>query len=277
MIRTKVTALLIASALLVTVYPVAVKNLNKDSVVRADQVATPDADQATIDTLCNYYDSASAFLSMHADELPEGVRICLDQTRSAAYNALKTGTGIADAASNLRIQLRIAESTLAGAPVDTNKAPDLIIGTSGYNLSHNMNSRASGMVAAVYATNRHLPYTMMRTAVLNSFVERAYFEIYGKTVDIPTRDYYATALANGTMDAEDVITAMFGTPSFASRNLTNEQYVKVLYQAVLDRDSDPAGLNNWVNALNNGMSRTDVMNSFLAADGFTNLCSIYGL
>src|ERR1700730_9598376 len=44
--------------------------------------------------------------------------------------------------------------------------------------------------------------------------------------------------------------------------VTNLQLVTELYIAYFDRAPDPAGLNAWLNALNNGASITQVANAF---------------
>ncbi|RST56309.1 DUF4214 domain-containing protein [Variovorax sp. MHTC-1] len=45
-------------------------------------------------------------------------------------------------------------------------------------------------------------------------------------------------------------------------SLNNEQFVTLLYNNVLNRAPDAGGLSNWVNALNHGMSRADVVVGF---------------
>jgi hypothetical protein len=43
---------------------------------------------------------------------------------------------------------------------------------------------------------------------------------------------------------------------------TNEEFVKFLYQALFNRKSESSGLDNWLTAMNAGMTKTEVLNSF---------------
>lgn len=50
--------------------------------------------------------------------------------------------------------------------------------------------------------------------------------------------------------------------------MPNEQFLNYLYDAIFHRMADTGGLNNWVNELNSGMARGDVINSFINSPEF---------
>jgi hypothetical protein len=59
-----------------------------------------------------------------------------------------------------------------------------------------------------------------------------------------------------------------GSAEYASRNRNNTEYVEDLYNAILRRGADPAGFQAWVNNLNSGMSRQDVLKFFTDSTEF---------
>lgn len=64
---------------------------------------------------------------------------------------------------------------------------------------------------------------------------------------------------------------------FKSKKLSDTDYVKTLYRVFMDRETDGAGLNAWVNVLKNGQSREHVFNGFADSPEFQEICAGYGL
>lgn len=279
-ITTKISAVILIAAMAAAFTPFTRIMCRADSLPAA-AVSDAKVDDATKAYLSYLYDSATAFLSVNADKLPADVYAALDSARSGAYSVLNSdniddyGTAI----TNLRVQLRVAESTLAGIPVDTNAAPDFIIGTYGYNNANITNLPVSGgtanTVASIYANNRNLPAKMVRTLIVNNFVERLYPLAFGRSFDVQGRDAYVNGILNGTYTGSDVVTMMFTSSECTNRNLSNEAFVNAMYNAFFDRDPDAAGRTNWVNALNNGMSRSDLIRTFAGTSDWANFCSFY--
>ncbi len=244
---------------------------------RADEAAN---DQTKAD-LAAYYDDASAFLATYGDELPNDIYVALDTSRSQAYPVI--GTNSADAhvtaISNLRIQLEVAEAYMEGRQADTSAAPHHVMGTAAANLNgvNGVSADTANTVASIYSSNRNLPGYMIRAKVVENFVDRLYMDILGRHADAQSSKTYTDGIINGTMTANDVINSLLNCSEFNNRNLTNEQFVKVLYNAFLDRSADTAGLNNWVNALNNGTTRAQLAQTFSGLQAWNNLCAFYGI
>ncbi|MBP5180912.1 MAG: DUF4214 domain-containing protein [Clostridiales bacterium] len=275
-IATKITAIVVFIAIALLALPFAGR-----TALASETTATQKADDATKAYLSYLYDSATAFLSVNSNKLPADVNAALDCARANASPVLNSDNldDCTTAITNLRIQLRVAESTLAGTPIDTNAAPDFITGTYGY-VNANMaklpvSSGTANTVASLYANNRNLSIPMIRTLVVNNFVERLYPQAFGRSFDVAGRDAYVNGIINGTYTGTDVITMMFTSPECTSRNLSNEAFVTALYRAFFDRDPDTAGRTNWVNALNNGMTRAELVQTFAATTDWADLCNFY--
>ena len=67
------------------------------------------------------------------------------------------------------------------------------------------------------------------------------------------------------------------SPEFIARNTSNEEYLTILYKAFFNRDPDPAGWDVWLAELNSGKDRGEVLNGFIYAQEFYNLCEGYGI
>jgi Ca2+-binding RTX toxin-like protein len=75
---------------------------------------------------------------------------------------------------------------------------------------------------------------------------------------------WMNALDTGGQSLRSVASGFVGSAEFNATygSLNNEQFVTLLYNNVLNRAPDAGGLSNWVNALNHGMSRADVVVGF---------------
>ena len=91
-------------------------------------------------------------------------------------------------------------------------------------------------------------------------VARLYDSVFNRLPDLGGLRGYRDALDAG-YTLKDVATVLIGSPEFQTRfgSLTNQQFVEQIYRFVLDREGDAAGVQSYVQALNNGFTRTDVV------------------
>ena len=279
-IKTTFPAIILSIALATSVLPLTAMTSRAATMTKTTASQTANVDDAPRTYFLNVYDSSTAFLGIHYNELPNDVRICLESARDNAFKVLDSDDlqAVTQASSDLRIALRVAESTLAGIPIDTNAAPDFVLGTNGGNVSTAMTISwaTAGNIGTIYATSRNQDALSVRRLVINNYIERLYNIGIGRTVDIPSRDQYANAIINGTMTPAQVAATILGSDECNAKNPDNKAFVTACYRALLDREPDTQGLNNWVNALNNGMTRAQLIQTFEAQTNFTNLCAYYG-
>jgi len=86
-----------------------------------------------------------------------------------------------------------------------------------------------------------------------------------------------TALLTGTQTGSGVANGFVFSQEFLNKNTTNDEYLQVLYKAFFNRQPDPAGLQGWLDAFATGASREDVLNGFIYATEFAELCDEYGI
>ena len=113
--------------------------------------------------------------------------------------------------------------------------------------------------------------------LVEAFVTRFYQQCLNRGPDQAGLDYWVNALLDGTLTGADVAWGFVFSQEFVNLNTTNEEYLTVLYQAFFKRQPDPGGFTYWLDQFTNGASREDVLNGFIYAQEFADLCDAYGI
>ncbi len=139
-----------------------------------------------------------------------------------------------------------------------------------------------GFAAWVNALNSGFPKAGLIESFMDSgesrikgkFIAQTYLGIFSRDAGHNEFRDWLGALLQG-MSREQIVQFFLNSDEFKSRfgsGLTNRQFVERMYNNILLRSSDYAGLNGWVWALNNGqVTRAQVALSFLDSDEFQNL------
>lgn len=96
----------------------------------------------------------------------------------------------------------------------------------------------------------------------------------GETVGV---EDWTNRINTKVMSPETVAKSFFSSQEFINRNLNNADYVETLYQTFMDRASDAGGKQYWINKLNSGMSRQQVLEGFSRSEEFSRIMKRYGL
>jgi len=111
---------------------------------------------------------------------------------------------------------------------------------------------------------------------VTEFVYYLYVNGLGRKPDTGGLNAYTNSLNNGG-SAASVVRAIFTSTEYTNRKRSNSDFVEDLYKTLLQRASDSAGKRDWVNKLNAGTSRLDVIKGFINSGEFTNICTKYGI
>ena len=112
---------------------------------------------------------------------------------------------------------------------------------------------------------------------VDGFVDRLYSNTLHRSADAAGRAYWVEQLSSKKVSGSEAANGFFNSPEFINQNLSNEQFVTVLYSVFFGRTPDQAGLNSWVAQLNNGMTRTQVIAGFAGSAEWANTCAYYGI
>ncbi len=108
-----------------------------------------------------------------------------------------------------------------------------------------------------------------------AFVQRLYTLVLNRTPDAAGWQDWEQQLENGRNDGAGVARGFFLSTEMLNRNLSNEEYVEILYLVMMNRGSDPAGKAYWVEALDSGVTYEGVLKGFAESDEFTEICQNY--
>ena len=111
-----------------------------------------------------------------------------------------------------------------------------------------------------------------------SFVERLYDVALGRESESDGKAFWVDHVKNGDLTGADCAREFLNSAEFNDRNLTDEEFLSVLYEVFFDRDAndDPTGFNYWLNVLQTE-SRYAVVNGFINSTEWCNVCASYGV
>ena len=112
---------------------------------------------------------------------------------------------------------------------------------------------------------------------LDNFVKRFYSVVLGRTAGPTEVSYWADKLSSNTSTGSDIAFGFVFSAEFTNKNTSNTEFLNTLYEAFFDRAPDSAGFNGWMSDFSKGVSREDVLNSFLHSQEFINLTNSYGI
>lgn len=112
---------------------------------------------------------------------------------------------------------------------------------------------------------------------VEGFVTRLYENILQRTPDPSGLESWVDVLTSGKESGAKVAQGFVDSNEFKSRNLSNTEYITILYQTFLGREADASGLASWEGVLDGGLSRNHVLRGFAESDEFTKICADYGI
>lgn len=113
---------------------------------------------------------------------------------------------------------------------------------------------------------------------LTQFISRLYTKAMERTYDVDGLNYWCGVVLEGKASILNVSTkGFFHSQEFKNKNLSDGEYVKVLYRTFLDREYDQEGYEYWLKHLENGTSRDEVLEGFANSKEFREIMQKYGL
>lgn len=112
---------------------------------------------------------------------------------------------------------------------------------------------------------------------IRAFVTRLYAYALGRQPDANGLNDWVTKLMNKQITGTTAAIGFFDSDELKNRNLSNEEYVELLYKVMMNRSSDAGGKSYWVNLLDSGVSRMGVFNGFAGSTEFDTICRDYGI
>lgn len=112
---------------------------------------------------------------------------------------------------------------------------------------------------------------------VNQFVTRLYDKCLGRLPDDTGLKTWTDALCNYETDGVNVAYGFVFSREMTNRNLSDAEFVEILYRVFLDREPDEQGKQDWIYYLENGVSRYGVFMGFANSREFGSICEQYGI
>jgi len=173
-------------------------------------------------------------------------------------------------------------NSYSGAPlakdVDNDGLLDLISGGTTTDLDQAVVYRFENIVDVSATSYRTAEYQDSQSLHnIRDFVERLYTTILDRGSDPAGNNDWTDELYSGVLSGADVARGFIGSREFQSRGTTDADYVNILYAAFFGRAADQGGFDGWIEQLNNGTSRDDVLGGFVGSREFANLATSFGI
>lgn len=114
--------------------------------------------------------------------------------------------------------------------------------------------------------------------LLTRFVVRNYTEFLGRPYDVDGLNYWCGLILAGKVDMASLAHGFVFSEECMNKNLSNGEFIKMLYRGCFDREADEGGYMEWLDSLDSGKkSRDEVCRGFVNSQEFYNLVRAYGL
>ncbi len=133
---------------------------------------------------------------------------------------------------------------------------------------------ADGTISGTEPTFNFTPVTEQG---IGGFVERLYTVALGRASDPAGKADWINRVTNQGYTGADVAEGFLYSDEFLSKNMSNSQFLDILYATFFNRAADTGGKNNWLNAMAAGMSKREVIRGFIDSTEWANLCLTYGI
>ena len=137
-------------------------------------------------------------------------------------------------------------------------------------------SESSAPAAPAAPATQVLGATRDRAVLANEIVERLYVNALNRPSDANGKTYWVNMILADNDNLDMVIEGFLGSAEFNARNLSDSEFVNILYRVMFNRRPSASERRQWTNALANGSSRNDVIDAFLDSNEFETMTSVYG-
>jgi beta-N-acetylglucosaminidase len=112
---------------------------------------------------------------------------------------------------------------------------------------------------------------------VTGFVTRLYEQCLYREPDIGGLNYWVNMLSEKTISGSNAAERFIYSNEFIGKNLSDDQFINVMYKTFFNRDADVSGKGYWTDMLQKGATRRFVFSSFANSIEFEGICNLYGI
>ena len=118
---------------------------------------------------------------------------------------------------------------------------------------------------------------IIETVDANDFVENFYENLLGRDADEEGLEHWTELLETGAVDGAGLVEKFVNSAEYTTTEVSDEEYIESLYQAILGRSADESGMAHWLHVLASGATREEVMARIVNSVEFQNVCDACGI
>ncbi|WP_434309613.1 DUF4214 domain-containing protein [Hominifimenecus sp. rT4P-3] len=115
------------------------------------------------------------------------------------------------------------------------------------------------------------------TDPVEGFVYRLYEQVLGRQPEAQGMRDWTQCLHNRAGTGAQVASGFIFSMEYERRNVSDSEFVEMLYRTMMNRQSDAAGKQSWLRLLKSGVTRHYVFAGFVYSQEFQNVCRSYGI
>ena len=140
----------------------------------------------------------------------------------------------------------------------------------------------AGSTAEEYVKNHGEEYGLVFSAIapsegITEFVTRFYNLILDREPDAAGLNTWTTLLTMGERTGVGAAEGFILSDEFLNKEMSNEEFIKIMYRTFLGREADEGGLATWMNLMAQGYQKKFIFSGFANSDEFQTVCDGYGI
>ena len=112
---------------------------------------------------------------------------------------------------------------------------------------------------------------------VGGFIDRLYDKVLGRAADQGGKDYWKNQVMKEGKTGADIAKGFLYSPEFLNKEMSDGDFLEILYNVFFDRASDAGGKDYWLGKMAGGMSKQDVIMGFINSTEWANVCLKYGI
>ncbi|NQT67089.1 MAG: DUF4214 domain-containing protein [Actinobacteria bacterium] len=112
---------------------------------------------------------------------------------------------------------------------------------------------------------------------IKTFISRFYLYFLDREPENKELNFWSSALEEGNKTIFDLVKFLISEQEFIKKDMDDSEFLHLLYKALLLREPDEEGYNNWLEQLKIGKSMEFVIKGFIGSEEFGNIAELYDL
>ena len=130
-----------------------------------------------------------------------------------------------------------------------------------------------------YKSPKHAGLDMsMNVQGVSRFVMRMYDCVLARDYEYEGYSYWGRNICRHKFGGSDMAKKFIFSDEYLEKDSSNEQFVTMLYKAIMGREPELSGLVFWVEKLGSGeMTRGKLLDNFIDSQEYSDICAEYGM